>query len=135
MSNLPLRLHFRRATLFVALAIVACIGVHRTNLDNSRLGFVQLLVVNRSGETADLRVNVDDSTLYYAQIRTVVTPSEISGTRLIELPLGDHVLVVHDFTHGQQLTRQLAIRREGLYVLVTTQSDGSHITVSTKNPL
>lgn len=100
----------------------------------SRSALVQLYVFNRSGKTVDLKVALDDSILYYAQVRTVSAPSEISGGRLVQRVPGVYHVVVNDYTHGQQLTREVPVKESGVFVTVTTLEDGSKVDVTTKRP-
>jgi len=100
----------------------------------SRLGLVQLYLFNRSGKTVDVKVALDDSVLYYAQVRSVLVPSEISGGRLVQRAPGVYHVVVNDFTHGQQLTREVPVNESGVYVTVATLEGGSKVDVTTKRP-
>jgi hypothetical protein len=95
---------------------------------------VQLYLFNRSGKTADLRVALDDSVLYYAQVLSATIPNEISGGRLVHRTRGRYQLVLNDYTHGQQINREVPVDAEVVYIVVTTREDGSHVDVSTSRP-
>jgi hypothetical protein len=119
----------------LGLGLVACaLNNHTAAPASSALVPVQLYLFNRSGETVDLRVTLDDSVLYYAQVRSAVTPSEISGARLVERPAGKYRVVLHDFTHAQQITRVAPVVDSVVYIAVTTRENGSELSVSTRRP-
>ena len=120
----------------LAAILLGCAHSPRPGLapSTSHLGLVQLYLFNRSGKTVDLKVALDDSVLYYAQIRAVTVPSEISGGRLVQRAPGVYHVVVNDFTHAQQVTREVPVNESGIYVTVTTLEDGSKVDVSTKRP-
>jgi hypothetical protein len=124
-------------TLFsLSLVFLGCASnAQRTVSQASRpLTLVQLYLFNRSGKTADLRVALDDSVLYYAQVRSATIPSEISGGRLVQRAPGKYQLVLNDYTHSQQITREVPVNAQGVYIVVTTREDGSHVDVSTSRP-
>jgi hypothetical protein len=98
-----------------------------------RLAPVQLYLFNRSGKTVDLKVALDDSVLYYAQVRASA-PSEIAGGRLVHRSRGTYRVTLNDFTHAQQMTRDVPVAESGVYIVVTTREDGSRINVSTTRP-
>ena len=99
-----------------------------------QLSFIQLYLFNRSGNTADLRVALDDSVLYYAQVQSTTIPSAISGGRLVQRVPGSYRVVLNDYTHGQQITRDVSLNERVVYVVVTTKERGSELDVSTKRP-
>src|SRR5437763_16843118 len=70
-----------------------------------QLSFIQLYLFNRSGNTADLRVALDDSVLYYAQVQSTTIPSAISGGRLVQRVPGSYRVVLNDYKHGQSMPR------------------------------
>jgi hypothetical protein len=98
-----------------------------------QLAPVQLYLFNRSGKTVDLKVALDDSVLYYAQVRPSA-PSEIAGGRLVHRSRGTYRVTLNDFTHAQQVTRDVPVAESGVYIVVTTSEDGSRIDVSTARP-
>jgi hypothetical protein len=53
---------------------------------------------------------------------------------LVQRVPGVYHVVVNDFTHGQQVTREVPVNQSGVYVTVTTLEDGSKVDVSTKRP-
>jgi hypothetical protein len=99
-----------------------------------RLRFVQLYLFNQSGKTVDVKVALDDSVLYYAQVRSVVAPGEISGGRLVQRMPGLYHVVLNDFTHAQQFTRDVSVSDSTVYVVVRTRENGSELKVSTARP-
>jgi len=100
----------------------------------SHLAPVQLYLFNRSGKTADLKIALGDSVLYYAQVRTITLATEISGARLVERVPGTYRVVLNDFTHGQYVTRDIPVGGSGIYIVVTTRQEGSQLVVSTTRP-
>jgi len=99
-----------------------------------QLSFVQLYLFNRSGSTADLKVALDDSVLYYAQVQSNTIPSTISGGRLVQRVPGSYRVVLNDYTHGQQITRDISLNERVVYLVVTTEERGSQLDISTKRP-
>jgi hypothetical protein len=127
-----------KALVLLSFSIV-CLGCasnkQRAIKQASRpLTLVQLYLFNRSGKTVDLRVALDDSVLYYAQVRSVTIPSEISGGRLVQRAPGRYQLVLNDYTHAQQIRREVPVQEGGVYIVVTTREDGSHVDVSATRP-
>jgi hypothetical protein len=120
----------------LSLVLLGCASNRQQALRQTQrpLTLVQLYLFNRSGKTADLRVALDDSVLYYAQVRSATIPSEISGGRLVQRAPGRYHLVLNDYTHAQQITREVPVQAEGVYIVVTTREDGSHVDVSTTRP-
>jgi hypothetical protein len=118
----------------LSAAFVGCAHAAKPAAYTSRLVPIQLYVFNRSGKTVDLKVALDDSVLYYAQVRTIGIPSEISGGRLVQRAPGIYHVTVNDFTHAQQVTREVPARDSGLYIVVTTLEGGSKVEVSTNRP-
>jgi hypothetical protein len=99
----------------------------------SHLTPVQLYLFNRSGKTVDLKVVLDDSVLYYAQVRAS-GPSEIAGGRLVERSPGTYHVTLNDFTHAQQVTSDVPVAESIVYIVVTTSEEGSRVNVSTTRP-
>jgi hypothetical protein len=126
----------KRLALFgLACMSLACAqNVHTAPSPGRSLTSVQLYLFNRSGETADLKVALDDSVMYYAQVRSAGTPSEISGGRLVQRPAGNYHLVLNDFTHSQQVSRDVPVAESTVYIVVTTRESGSDVTISTARP-
>src|SRR2546423_1289866 len=100
----------------------------------SQFKFVQLYLFNQSGKTVDLKVALDDTVLYYAQVRPIVIPGEISGGRLVQRTPGLYHVVLNDFTHGQQVSREVPLADSTVYVVVRTRDVGSQVNVSTTRP-
>ena len=94
---------------------------------------VQLYLFNRSGKTVDLKVALDDSVLYYAQVRASA-PSEIAGGRLVQRLPGTYHVILNDFTHAQQVRRDVPVAESVVYIVVTTSEEGSKVNVSTTRP-
>ena len=126
----------KRLALFgFGFALLACAQNSRIASPASvPLTPVQLYVFNRSGQTADLKVALNDSVLYYAQVRSAVAPSEISGGRLVQRPAGKYRVVLNDFTHAQQITRDVPVAESVVYIVVTTRETGSEVNVTTTRP-
>ncbi|HEY8833156.1 MAG TPA: hypothetical protein VIM21_11700 [Gemmatimonadaceae bacterium] len=125
----------RHALYGFGFALLACAQNVRVASPASRpLTSVQLYLFNRSGQTADLKIALDDSVLYYAQVRTAVTPSEISGGRLVQRAPGKYRVILNDFTHAQQITRDVPVAESVVYIVVTTREAGSEMNVSTTRP-
>lgn len=118
---------------------VGCAGrrpAEATSVASGGVSHIQLYVFNRSGATVDLKVALADSVLYYAQVLSAATPSEISGGRLVHRPPGTYRVTLQDFTHGQQ--RQADVRAAGtddvVYITVRTDEKGSALSVSDRRP-
>jgi len=94
---------------------------------------MQLYLFNRSGKTVDLKVALDDSVLYYAQVRASA-PSEIAGGRLVQRLPGTYHVILNDFTHAQQVRRDVPVAESVVYIVVTTTEEGSKVNVSTTRP-
>jgi hypothetical protein len=41
---------------------------------------------------------------------------------------------LNDFTHAQQITRDVPVAESAIYIVVTTRETGSEVTVSTTRP-
>ena len=125
----------RLAILALCLTSISCAhNSPNTAPTYAKLGFVQLYLFNQSGKTADLKVALDDSVLYYAQVRSIVIPGEISGGRLVQRTPGLYHLMLNDFTHAQQIARDVPVSDSTVYVVVRTRETGSEVNVSTARP-
>jgi hypothetical protein len=123
------------AIVALSLSSISCTpNSTRTAPAYRKLGFVQLYLFNQSGKTADLKVALDDSVLYYAQVRSIATPGEISGGRLVQRIPGIYHLVLNDFTHAQQIARDVPVSDSTVYVVVRTRETGSEVQVSPARP-
>ena len=125
------------ATLALTIAaLMGCAAIPKPTPvpAHRQLSFIQLYLFNRSGNTADLKVALDDSVLYYAQVQSTTIPSAISGGRLVQRVPGSYRVVLNDYTHGQQITRDVSLNERVVYVVVTTKERGSELDVSTKRP-
>jgi hypothetical protein len=121
----------------VALCVASIGCAHnspKTAPTPAKLGFVQLYLFNQSGKTVDLKVALNDSVLYYAQVRSMVNPSEISGGRLVQRTPGLYRVVLNDYTHAQQIARDVPVSDSTVYVVVRTRDTGSEVNVSTARP-
>ena len=123
------------AIVALCLALIDCAhNSPKTAPTHAKLGFVQLYLFNQSGETVDLRVALNDSVLYYAQVRSIVSPNEISGGRLVQRTPGLYRVVLNDYTHAQQIARDVPVSDSTVYVVVRTRDTGSEVNVSTARP-
>jgi hypothetical protein len=123
------------AIVALCLSSISCAtNSPKTAPTYAKLEFVQLYLFNQSGKTVDLRVALDDSVLYYAQIQSIATPGEISGGRLVQRAPGLYHLVLNDFTHGQQIARDVPVSDSTVYVVVRTRETGSEVDVSLARP-
>src|ERR687891_146519 len=102
------------STLALAVALTGCAAIPKPVVkpDHQQLSMVQLYLFNRSGKTADLRVSLDDSVLYYAQVQSITIPSAISGGRLVQRVPGRYRVVVNDYTHAQQIAREVPVAED-----------------------
>jgi hypothetical protein len=119
---------------FACISLACAQNLRTAPVPGRSLTSVQLYLFNRSGETADLKVALDDSVMYYAQVRSAATPSEISGGRLVQRRAGNYRVVLNDFTHAQQISRDVPVAESTVYIVVTTRESGSDVTVSTTRP-